>query len=99
METNNKLSKLMSPSEPVRICQQKENHAPHEVRKYLKKIRIGAYPNGDIVLFININDRDVYVPVPGYHTCLYLLLPLQIKISTTARFEKSPAESTKQNPF
>ena len=65
METNNELSESMSRSEPVRPCQQKENHTPHKVRKYLKKRQIGAYPNGEIVLFININARDVYVPYPG----------------------------------
>ena len=87
MEHNNKLSDSMRRSEPVHPYQQKENHTPHEAKKSLKNIQIGADQNGEIAWFINIDDRDVYVPVPGYHTCLSLLLLLIIKISTTTRFE------------
>ena len=62
MEHNNKLSESMSRSEPVHPYQQKENHTPHEAKKSLNNIQIGADQNGEIAWFINIDDRDVYVP-------------------------------------
>ena len=43
MEPNNELSESMSRSEPVRLCQQKENHT-----KSLKNRQIGADQNSVI---------------------------------------------------
>ena len=48
METNNELSESMSRSEPVRPCQKKENHTPHEARKSTKNRQTGADQNSVI---------------------------------------------------
>ena len=68
MEPNNELSELMIRYEPVFPCQKKGNHTPQKSRKYMKNRQIGGDQIGEIVWFININARGVYVTVTGYHT-------------------------------
>ena len=64
MEPNNELNESMIHSETVLTFQKKEKHTPHKARKSLENRQIGADQNEEIAWFINIDARDVYVPVP-----------------------------------